>query len=156
MSIILIGYITPEGKYEKQIKLAVSVLFVAAIFIPIVELIKGSDYNEVFYQTALSIDSHALSVSEGSINNAYKQNIVAAYKADLESALKTRLESKISYEGSVTITVDDDLASPTFGEIVSVEAEADSEPESVMKIIKEFYSVDEENIYITDSEGNYE
>jgi hypothetical protein len=157
MTLILIGYITPDGKYEKQIRLAVSVLFVASILIPAIELIKGGGYSEAFFQTTLAIDRQAVAYSQEEIDQLYNRQLIDSYKADLERALKKRLETKCGFAGEVSVTIDEDLSSASFGEILSIgikKAEDGPTSQQLKKVINGFYSVEDENIYITESEGN--
>jgi len=158
MSLVLIGYITPDGKYEKQIRLSMSVLFVAAIFIPAIDFLRGGSYNEAFFENMLTIDRQAVAYQTKDLNAAYDSEILKAYKTDLEESMKNRLERKAGFEGSVTVRINDDAQSEGYGEILSVEiAPASGSEESgepLRKIINEFYLVDNENINITESEAN--
>ena len=57
MIIILLQYLSPEGKFDKHIKLVSSLVLIIAVFIPAVEMIRKGDFNEAYLKTSLYVDS---------------------------------------------------------------------------------------------------
>ncbi|MCL1914633.1 MAG: stage III sporulation protein AF [Eubacteriaceae bacterium] len=153
MTMILLGYVSPSGKYSKQVKLASSVLFVAAILIPAISYISHESYDDVFLRTSLYVDATRLDVSMESSQNAFNNMILISYKSDLAKSIENDLRARMGIESKVSLEIDENRNGESFGSITSVSikpASPVSNFEEVKKIINNFYSVDIENIYITE------
>lgn len=149
---ILLGYFTPEGKYEKQIKLACSVLFVAAIFIPAVEFIRGENFNEAFLKTSLTVDAQLVGQSYSASSEIYNKTLIKSYNSDLERSLKSELAAKTGFDGEIDITINEDTDDETFGQILKVDVVSNKtlkSKDNLRNLIINFYSVSSENINIT-------
>ena len=153
MIIILLQYLSPEGKFDKHIKLVSSLILSIAVFIPAVEMIRKGDFNEAYLKTSLYVDSVQVQFSSERAEDLYKQTLLSDYKANLAQSVLTQLKKGVSeeFEAKVTVEVNEDEESDAFASIQKISLHCPKEYNMIQikKVINNFYNVPDENIYIT-------
>lgn len=143
--VTLVENILPEGKYEKYIKYITAVVFLLTIINPLITYLKDPSALNVFETYAES------ETTETGSEVMYSDLMTSTYVSSLEESIaKEILRNYPKFTGSVTINIDEDFESETYGTVkeVQVDSNINLNRTTIEKIINDFYSEGEVNINI--------
>ena len=124
------GYILPKGNIKKAAMLALSFLFLTTLLLPLKnftsELLEG--------KAALNLEKNTL-LAQAEDSGMEKQ-IMEQYKERLSEEIASALEQQSIFCSNLSITVDEDIESETFGYVLSVSCSISGAEESAQNTIE--------------------
>lgn len=150
MIIILIQFLSPGGKFDKHIKLAASLVFVIAVFIPAVEMIKNGDIESEFLKTSLFVDTVQLNYDSSNAEKIYKSTLLTNYKTNLSASMITQVKKNMEFDGDIALEIIEDENNEDFGDIsrVTITTDKKIDEEKLKNVLNNFYNINKDNIYI--------
>lgn len=126
VTLTAMGYILPKGNIKKAAMLAFSFLFLTVLLLPLKNFTSGL----ILEKTSLQIEKNTL-LSQTEDSLAEKQ-VIERYKERIGEEIVSTLGKMSIACSDVTIAVDEDLNSETFGYVLSVACRI-SRPEEASK-----------------------
>ena len=124
------GYILPKGNIKKAAMLAFGFLFLTTLLLPLKsftsELLEG--------KAALALEKNTL-LAQAEDSGMEKQ-IMEQYKERLGEEIASTLEQQSIFCSNLSITVDEDIESETFGYVLSVSCSISGAGESAQNTIE--------------------